>query len=143
MTKYKVKAGIHVDGSKVYKAGEEFTSSCDTLCDTFQNKFEVISVDDQPKPPESVSAREEGVGGNANPPPTPPSADSKPAKKSKGPQGKDKTSKFKKALENDYLVYLDEGRFFVYDKDDIAEPINSQGVNREDVDRVIEEALED
>lgn len=58
------------------------------------------------------------------------------------PEGKDMTSKFPVAEEQDFKVYRNGGLYFVYDADDLSAPVNEKGVAKAKVAEVIKTALE-
>jgi hypothetical protein len=131
MPRFEVIGGSHEQYGREYKKGDIVESSED-LTKVFRNKFR--RVDDESRM--SRGTQTEGPLVMDVPPPPPPTKVAPPKV-----EGKDVTSRFEKAVEQDLRVFRvgkgKDAEFFVYDADNLAKPINEEGTDEEGVDVVI------
>lgn len=149
--RFEVLAGAHSQDGHVFHKGEIVTSATD-LCAQFINKFRRLDV---AEPTVQSVAQEVGmlVGGPgpATAQDSPPivagqgkatSGEGKPQESQPtAPTGKDVTAQFEKAAEQDFKVFKRDGKFFVYDGDNLSKPVNAEGVVKAAVDGVVAGAL--
>jgi hypothetical protein len=129
MTNYQLlpNAGMHgepINGAKkkfkLYKPGEVVSSERD-LVKLFPNKF--VALPDVAAPTDDVVEVSE---------------DTAPTSK---PLGKDVTEKFDDAVENDLLVFYKSQKYYVTEKDDVADVLNEKPLKKSEVVPFIENYL--
>lgn len=152
--KFRIVAGVHVQNNVIHQKGTVIESVND-LCAAYRGKFERVPDDT----PLTVGAAPAGAPTQLHPIPAPdnpafpsnppaapaapataPAADADDDGPETGPMGVDVTAKFPVAGENDYRVFKHEKKYFVYDADNMAKPVNPAGAARGDVDGVIRAA---
>jgi hypothetical protein len=148
MKSYKVKAGSHQEGGKIYKAGDVVQSYND-LDHMFPGKFEVLGDRVHSSAPAPVISTGGNVARNSAPQARPVEAEEEPeeanppplAAKAK-PTGRDVTKHFPKAVEEDFRVYkTPAGNYNVYDADNLAKPCNPRPISKAEVDACIRSTL--
>lgn len=159
--KFRVIAGRHVQDGRIFGKDEILESEHD-LVSQFRNKFERVDDDTPVTPVKTPAPPGPAPRYVANPPETdarfgspvsPPAPEDAeegttpartrkaPAEKPSKPAGTDVTSDFAKAKEEDFKVFRDKGKLYIYDADDLSKPINPDGSNKGEVDKVIVDHL--
>lgn len=148
MARYKVMGGNHqhFDG-KTYKKDDIIECDVD-LSKMFVNKFQKVSVDVSiteavpvPKPP--VTKPEPITEEIPTLPPVEPKESITKKKTEKINRGKDVTTRFPKAIDEDYLVFQKNRRHFVYDAEEPGEALNDEGLKKPEVEKFISKLVED
>lgn len=145
MAKYRVNAGVHYHAGQFYKTGDVLDSIHDPRL-TWPGKFSLVNPNDPattPDPnkavlPPTKALTPEALAAAQTAPPVKPDA---PGAKLGTPKGKEKTAEFPKAEEEDCRVYKQGGLYYVYDADDLSKAVNAEGVNKTEVDGVIDNYL--
>lgn len=146
MAKFKVKSGAHDDGKgRIYHRGEIVESPHD-LTKAFRNSFERVP-DNTPATKNTALARV--TVPNDAPPETVYPVENEPTLEDDSasdtgevtPTGMDVTGVFPAAKDQDFKVFKREGKYFVYDADDLTKPFNETGVKKAGVAAVITAAL--
>jgi len=144
MAKYRLQSSTFELNGKIYKEGDVVSTPI-KLVELFVNKFEKVVVE-SPEPVAKVKTEAPVAKVKTEAP---------VVKEDKGeipvtpvedgalPEGREVTSKFPKAVDEDFRVFKSKSGYFVYDVDDLTAPVNAEGVkNKSAVNEVIQIALE-
>jgi hypothetical protein len=147
--KFEVLEGSHIQNGHLYTKGQ-IVSSPETidLTKEWKNKFKEVDrslPDTHGVGDRQPALRTAVVGRGQDAPQAPslkdlergPSLTGGTATAEAMPQGKDMTVKFPKAVEQDFKVFKRDGSFYVYNGDDLSQPLNETGVDRDEVDGVV------
>lgn len=148
--KFQVVEGSHCDlQGRVFKKGDVLESRYD-LTKQFANKFKLVDVfTPVTKRPVTINdSRKVAQLLPDQPPPAPVAppvvrqtvvkAQADEPEEEPGPVGVDVTASFPKAIEEDYKIFKNEGRYYIYDVEALNKPLNGDGVKKVDVDKAIE-----
>lgn len=149
MASFKVLAQEFTYKGKTYKAGQ-FVQSATDLSKVFFGLFAKVESVSTPapeaKPPtETPETPTQPVSAPTTPPEPVVEAESAlteavapvVAPVVHPPKGRDVTKNFKRAVDEDYLVYKTTAGYTVYDKDDPSKPLNEEPIQKAAVDRFI------
>ena len=138
---FRVKAGKHVEGTRVYTKGQTVESPRD-LCRLFANKFDRVNGPDASREVASAETSApiaaQRKADDVPPAPAPvPTAPPVSAAYPDGPLGRNVTEEYAKADLADVYVYQDGTRFFVVDQEGDGAPLHEGHLKQNQVAKFI------